>query len=72
MGTAGIAVGNSRIGANRTDFGKATTVPIGPAELRGKKTFYAVQATATPVVRPPRQRMFISSSSTPWRAEKSS
>ena len=27
------------------------------------------QATSIPVVRPPRQRIFISSSSTPWRAE---
>jgi len=36
------AIKNSRIRANRADFGKATTVPFRPAELRRKEAFYAV------------------------------
>jgi hypothetical protein len=36
------AADNSRIGANRTDFGKATTVPFRSAELSAKEAFYAV------------------------------
>ena len=35
-------MGNSRIGGNRCDFGKATSVPFSRTELRGQETFYAV------------------------------
>jgi len=36
------AVDSSRIGANRTYFGKAAPVPFRSTELGGKETLYAV------------------------------
>ena len=37
-----------RIGANRTDLGKATPLPFRSTELRGKETFYAVPGNRNP------------------------
>jgi hypothetical protein len=47
-------------------------MPLGAAEARGQKRLDELQRDPSPITLPPRQKTFMSSSSTPWYVEKTS